>query len=985
MPPPQNPQQQPVINRPDAAPDWHWPIDSHTQTVDGAANPGRRPAQYIPPVAGARIRQTRLGQHNLSAQFAPIPLAQDLRAAVANWQADGYPGTTAVTRRLLRYWQTDEEREFPLYFAQLDAVLTHIYLHEATDRAPSCQQLDAINREQNRGIPRLAHKMATGTGKTLVMAMLIVWQTANHLADPTSPDYTPWFLCLTPGITVRQRLEQALIPDPKGADDYNRFRIVPPDLEKDIYSSARVTVANFHRLETPPDPNALTATGKRLIAGGRHPKRSTDGPPPESADELIKRLTGAPPQSRIYVFNDEGHHCHQGDPDKPTRKPTVWFAGLRKLHQAGRLLKAADLSATPIYVAQSSPRLFEWIVSEYGLLDAMEAGLTKIPMLPTQARTGDSLRDTRYRSLYEHSDAADRRKFNPNPASGNQLLKEALQALYRDYAELHQAWEARPYHPVMAVVMDSVRNANAFYRYVSENRDHTSLFQNLPDQPPVTIIVHSRIDEGVDPTNAGERANTKELAQAYRRHYPGCFAPQDSDADILRAALNTVGKAGQPGERIRCVISVQMLTEGWDATTVTHMLGYRAFGSSLLCEQVAGRTLRRVSHQTDDNGLLAPEYARIIGIPFPRYTEPDGERPCPICRHTPCQCPPPPTPEYLDIYCRPDRAKYEVRWPQLAGLERPPHDISLQIVAKAEPDSIFRFEAPSPTAEKMESIYGASREAEGDRYQSRDNLLFATAAAALQELNADDAQADADKPQNLLFCQFLEAGRQHLKDGSLTGPADTDRWNYHTDEIRRAGQWLYRNCHIPLPDQASRSRFVATPSHRNPWQSTGSLIPYRAARNPERIYENPVKSQISHAVCDSSWEVEAARALDQAPAVSRWARNSRLGWSIPYVADGEPHRYYPDFVAVCPLTDERELNVVIEVKGLERENDPIKRQWAQEYWLPAINAHPQYGEPAGKTWRYLYLQSLDECRRLPELMAQLAEGNDNPSSAILWL
>ena len=709
MPAPHNPQQQPVVNRPDAAPDWHWPIDSHTQTAAGAALPGRRPAQYIPPVAGARIRQTRLTKDNLSAQFAPIRLAEELRAAVSAWQDHGYPGATATTRRLIRYWQDDDERETPLYFAQLDAVLIHIYLHEATDRADFCRQLDTINQQRNRGVPRVAHKMATGTGKTLVMAMLIVWQTANHLADPTNPDYTPYFLCLTPGITVRQRLELALNPGRRATSDYDRFRIVPPELEH-ILGYASVTIANSHRLEPPPDPNALSGAGKRLIAGGANPQSSANGPTPESANDLIKRLTGAPPSNPIYVINDEGHHCHQGDPDATSRKPTVWFAGLHKPHQAGRILKVADLSATPIYVAQSNPWLFEWIVSEYGLLDAMEAGLTKIPMLPTHARTGQRLQDTRYRNLFEHSDSADRRKFNPNPASGNQLLKEALQALYRDYAELHQAWELRPYHPVMAIVMNTVAKANACYRYIAESRDRTPLFRNETEQPPVTIIVHSRIEEGIESANAGERANIRGPANAYRRYYPGCFSPQDSDADILRAALNSVGKAGQPGEHISCVISVNMLTEGWDATTVTHMLGYRAFGTSLLCEQAAGRTLRRVSHQTDKRGLLQPEYARIIGIPFPRYAEADSERTCPICHNGPCQCPPPPEPESLDVRCRDNKAEYAVTWPQLAGLERPPRDHTFRIVAKPVTDRPFDFSEPDEKAERMRSIHGASGE-----------------------------------------------------------------------------------------------------------------------------------------------------------------------------------------------------------------------------------------------------------------------------------
>ena len=297
MPTPQNPQHQPVINRPDTTPDWHWPIDSHTQMVDGNAIPGRRPAQYIPPVAGARIRQTRLTHNNLSAQFAPMPLVQDLRAAISKWQTYGYPSATATICRLLRYWQDDDERETPLYFAQMDAVLSHIYLHEAADRASFCHRLDDINRQRNRSIPRVAHKMATGAGKTLVMAMLIVWQTANHLADPANPDYTPYFLCLTPGIAVRQRLEQALNPARGAKSDYDRFRIVPPELEH-VLGYASVTIANFHRLEPPPDPNALSnarANASSPAAAGhkRPPAVRRPNPPPTSSNDSLARARKA--------------------------------------------------------------------------------------------------------------------------------------------------------------------------------------------------------------------------------------------------------------------------------------------------------------------------------------------------------------------------------------------------------------------------------------------------------------------------------------------------------------------------------------------------------------------------------------------------------------------------------------------------------------------------------------------------------------------
>ena len=142
-----------------------------------------------------------------------------------------------------------------------------------------------------------------------------------------------------------------------------------------------------------------------------------------------------------------------------------------------------------------------------------------------------------------------------------------------------------------------------------------------------------------------------------------------------------------------------------------------------------------------------------------------------------------------------------------------------------------------------------------------------------------------------------------------------------------------------------------------PWQDTGLLRPYDTGNNPTRVYGPTKKSEITYADCDSSWEVALAQHLDEMEEITRWARNKGLNWSIPYVVDRQQKRYWPDFVAVARLSEGLELNIVIETKGLVREYDETKRRWAQEYWVPAVNRHPEYGTAAGKLWTYLYLNS----------------------------
>ena len=981
---PIDPKRQPIINNPYAPPDWHWPIDRSTHAFPPALE-GRRRAQYIPPVAGSRARQAPGLPGDPGIQFPTIDLAQTVRDQAGQWRKDGYPGATTTTIELLEHWYNEyreNDTETPLYFAQLDAVISHIFVHEAPDEhaGEARRKLAAANAKPNKGMNRVAHKMATGTGKTLVMAMIILWQAANHRQNPDDSRFTGQFLCITPGITVKERLEQALLPNNAG-NEYQTFSIAPQDPKYDeALFQANVKIVNRDKFRPPSDPYAPTGHGKTLIEGGNRPFGNGYE---ESTAELLQRI--GMEQGAIFVINDEGHHCHPGTTSqskakKSTDDNTLWHNALLRIHHDNRLLKAVDMSATPVYITQSTPSLFEWIISEYSLIDAMEAGLVKIPMVPT---LDGADQDPKHRDIYGNTHKQDR-KFEPDAPSKNLMLKEALAKLHAHYRLIEQQWNSRNigHHPVLAVVMDTIFNANAMYEFISQGKAGLTEFYNLPGQLPNTIIIHSKMEEDKDDSDTKMKRNVQELAELYKIHQPYGFAAEDSTSQVMRAALNTVGKPGMPGEKVRCIISVNMLTEGWDAKTVTHMLGFRAFGSALLCEQVAGRTLRRVTHDLE-NDLFPLETAYILGIPFPQFGDPDAV--CPVCGEKPCICKPQEPIDYLDVRQRPGMDRLAVNWPNAIAYSRATGNSAASVEAKAQPDSRHTpNRPPSITTTTVESIPGTEEKLSAPENRNTRNQFLYNVSGRAARMLCNDLEQDWDDetvPRTRIFCQFLEIAKSYIKNGWLK-PDPDGRWP--ADELRAeaAASWLVRNSEKRRGEKAEGSLLEIRTSRMEPWLGTGDMQEHQAARNPEKVYENCEKSHINHAICDSNWEVQTAEHLDRMPEVVKWARNHRLGWTIPYLMNGRQRRYYPDFVAVCPLPQGWELSIVIEVKGEEKPSDPEKRRYAEDYWVPAVNRHPEYGRQAKRIWRYLYLPESPLFEETEEKIREMIQNAANEAQQI---
>ena len=420
--------------------------------------------------------------------------------------------------------------------------------------------------------------------------------------------------------------------------------------------------------------------------------------------------------------------------------------------------------------------------------------------------------------------------------------------------------------------------------------------------------------------------------------------------------MNTIGRPGLPGENVQCVISVNMLTEGWNTKTVTHLLGFRKFGSSLLCEQVAGRTLRRVTLDKEEDGTrFAAEYAQILGIPFPQYAEPDPDP----NRKERKRFPP------VTVEPDPDKRHLRVEWPNVIQLRRTGSNKPVEVQTKLEgPDEVH--EAPAHISERVnvEPTAGETARFEGRTTSDRDQDSSTRSPEQWrkeieQETEEQARGGDDDSPiiqLARLFSQTVNAGQEYYRQGWLTGPENQDRWPSDELAILSASEWLHRNIRVIKPDR-SGIQMEADGSAISPWLHTGLLRTYDIGKDPAKIYGPTMKSEITYADCDSSWEVALAQHLDEMPEIARWARNKGLNWSIPYVVDRQQRRYWPDFVAVAPIGEGRELNIVIETKGLVREYDETKRRWAQEYWVPAVNRHPEYGTAAGKVWAYLYLDS----------------------------
>ena len=641
-----------IINSPYEEPKYHWHYDRQTRTFELVE--GRRPAGYVVATPGSK-------SFDDPGIFVEIPLVNQIRPRVKAWREAGYPGVTTITRRLLEYWHDPEEfdrRRF--FFCQLEAAETLIWLTEA----PPAERVGIEIPGDGGAFLRRCCKMATGTGKTIVMAMVIAWHILNKVANPQDARFSKNVLVIAPGLTVKQRL--AVLEPAAEGNYYEVFSIVPPAF-LDKLRQGKVLVRNWHALawESEEQIKARKSVDKRGVKSDE-----------AYAREVLGEMANA---SNLLVINDEAHHAwrvNQEAEGKSLRardlkdsaaEATVWVGGLDRLHRSRGILTCYDFSATPFAPSgkkSSEETLFGWIVSDFGLNDAIESGLVKTPRVVVRDDAVPDAKTYKSRLYHIYNDPEVKDDLNRRAEPHEPLPDLVLNAYYLlgyDWRETWRAWKAAglPTPPVMITVCNRTETAARVKHAFDSRSIH---IDELCDPERILHIDSKVLEEAeakeesavtVEASNETEEGEEEE-APVERR------LTKAEQAELLRKIVDTVGKVGQPGEKIQNVISVGMLSEGWDAKTVTHIMGLRAFTSQLLCEQVVGRGLRRTSYEINpQTGLLEPEYVNIFGVPFtflPHESSGDGP-------------PPPPTPKTA-VEPDPAKAEFEIRWPNVVRIER---------------------------------------------------------------------------------------------------------------------------------------------------------------------------------------------------------------------------------------------------------------------------------------------------------------------------
>ncbi|MEX2659584.1 MAG: DEAD/DEAH box helicase family protein [Acidimicrobiales bacterium] len=964
----------PILNGPFGAPTRHFAFDD--DGITDRIEDGRRPSSYFLPIPRARKRGGQLAFDTewTGDRIEKSKFINRVRERVGRWRAGGWQGVTPTTRSLLEHW-TDPQRERPLFFCQVEALETAIYLAEAAGRFGDAwieNELREMADDANPGLFRVAHKMATGTGKTVVMGMLIAWHTLNKVANPQDRRFSEAFLIVAPGITIRDRLRVLLPADPESY--YRQRDLVPADRMADL-GRARIVITNFHGFQLREKIKAPKLT--KAIAG------QAPGVFTETPDEMVRRVCRELGTKRgIVVLNDEAHHCYRrragADVDELTvlkgddlkeakereKEARVWISGVEAVAAKIGVRTVYDLSATPFYLQGSGwpeGTLFQWVVSDFSLIDAIEAGLVKIPRVPVDDNAPQPDDLPTYRNLWLRiRDDLPKKGRKTDAVDGAEprlpgALEGALQSLYGNYETAFARWEATAADgsgstpPVFIVVCNNTNVSKLVFDYIAGWEkplgDDASvvvsgqlpLFSNAEDgrwsTRPKTVLVDSSQLERGDAMSAEFKAAAAveigEFKEELRQRFPGRDVDDLTDEDLLREVMNTVGKAGKLGEHVRCVVSVSMLTEGWDANTVTHVLGVRAFGTQLLCEQVVGRGLRRRSYALGDDDRFAPEYAEVYGVPFSFIPASGGT------------VDPKPGPIPTRVRALEDRTACEIEFPRLSGYrwEIPDHHLTADF---DESSCLALSSRDVPTRTDVAPIVGEATEHRLERFEAMrpQEVAFRLATRLLDERFRTPATADQPEGERPHLFPRLTTITKAWLDGCVTLHDDTFVGLLAIQQ--RADDAVDRIYRAIVTTAGPERRLVPILRPFDPVGST-RFVDFDTTKP---TYTTSVQHcHVSHVVADSDWEAHLAGTLEHLPAVRAYVKNQGLGFTIPYALDGQQRSYVPDFVVRLDdgRGDDDPLNLIIEVSGAGRRDKERKVTTARELWVPAVNGHGGFG------------------------------------------
>lgn len=971
----------PILNSPYLPPERHWELDEKGQPTDKIIS-GRRLASFITPIARSKRVSTIVVQSTLDLDDVISEDGQEysksyswinkIRESVSQWRSlpECKWDVTPETARLLRHWRTFNFSNQRPFFCQIEAVEVLIWLTEVAPKYKDGKEiLNYIKRgndDANPNLYRIALKLATGAGKTTVMAMIIAWQTINAVRYPASKIFTKGFLIVAPGLTIKDRL-RVLQPNDPDAYYLNR-EIIPQDFKNEI-NKARIVITNYHAFKLKEKIEIAKGT-RNLLKGCHREEISTTETKGQMLQRVIPELLG---MKNIMVINDEAHHCYREKPlnDEEDKKLSadekaeigerremarLWISGLEAVKEKIGC-KVIDLSATPFFLRGSGYEegtLFPWTVSDFSLMDAIECGIVKLPRVPVADNNPHVGKGPMFRNLRGEIGKKMPKKNRTNggvldPANLPSELITAIDALYGHYEKTYKLWQEAQMDipPCFIFVCQNTAISKLVFDYISGYKlddkssfhaAHCPLFSNYDEYGnllsiPNTILVDSiELESGEALSKDFQTVASAEIDKFKReiieRTGSRIAAENLSDSDLLREVMNTVGKSGKLGGNIRCVVSVSMLTEGWDANNVTHILGLRAFGTQLICEQVVGRALRRSNYELNEDGKFNAEYADIFGIPFD-FTG----------KSTP-SIPTPPKKLTLIKSLSPERDCSEIKFPNIDGYRVELSSEKLSAKWTAESDFTISPDIVGPCETRNEPIVG-----EGVNFTVKH----------LQDVRANTIIYNLTV--RLIDRHFRDAGQEpklHLFGELKPIVADWVRNHLHCVGQSFPAQILYDSLAETACNRITQA-IVSTQTNEtpvaivNPYNPYGSTANVHFATSKTELWKSDSKNHINYVVLDSEWEGEMCRVLESNPHVVAYTKNHNLGFRIPYFKGNEASIYVPDFI----VRIDNGVNLILETKGFKNEAVNDKKSTIESYWIPAVNKLGTYGK-----WSFAQFEEL---------------------------
>jgi type III restriction enzyme len=988
----------PILNSPYDSPKRHWELDASGQPTQKIIE-NRRRAEFITPIPKPRKRKDSAEQAQIifdegkglsteKQQYDPTSIINQLRQQVDQWRSLPNPNdwhVTPETARLLQHWRHHQFSGIRPFFCQVEAVETAIWLIEVAPQVGKSgnafiEHLANANKDANPELMRLALKLATGSGKTTVMAMLIAWQTINAVRRPQSQKFTRGFLVVTPGLTIKDRLR---VLQPNDPDSYYASReLVPPDMLDDV-NRAKIIITNYHAFML--RERIDISKGGRSLLQGRGEELNTLETEGQMLQRVMPDLMG---MKNILVLNDEAHHCYREKPltedeedlkgdekkdaEENTKAARVWIKGLEAVKHKLGIARIIDLSATPFFLSGSGyaeGTLFPWTMCDFSLMDAIECGIVKLPRVPVADNIpGEEM--PMFRNLWEHIGAKmpKKRRGKSNtldPLSLPPQLQSALEALYGHYEKTYDLWEKAGIRvpPCFIVVCQNTAISKLVYDFISgflrDNDDGSktpiagrlALFRNFdehgnPFARPNTLLIDSEQLESGEGLDDNFRNMAADEIERFRREIVergGKLANEIQqgkeldDVTLLREVMNTVGKYGQLGGSTRCVVSVSMLTEGWDANTVTHVLGVRAFGTQLLCEQVIGRALRRQSYDLNEDGLFNVEYADVLGIPFDFTAKP-------------VIAPPQPPRETIHVKAvRPERDALEIRFPRVVGYRVELPTERLTAVFNEDSTLVLTPDLVGATETQNSGIIGERVDLNlvhtGDVRPSQ--VLY----ELVSHLVLTKWRDPGEDPKLHLFGQLKRIARQWLE-GYLvckggTYPAQLKYKMLADMACERITAGITRAFVGQRP-------IIAVLDPYNPIGSTAH-VNFNTSKK-SRWETDARRCHLNWVILDSDWEGEFCRVVESHPRVKAYVKNHNLGLEMPYRYGSEMRKYIPDFIVLIDdgHGEDDLLHMIVEIKGYRGEDAKEKKSTMETYWVPGVNHTAQYGRWAFAEYTEVY-------------------------------